>query len=287
MREIDLSSHQPPKRTTVLSYGQMRSGKTRWAATWPRPLFLSDATEGGWTTIKNMDRNVLWEPDVVPRVWAIDTAADMMQALGDVEPLIKQNQVQTLVIDSLTFYNDLYLAMLCRVAAQGGRQPDMRRVYGNLGQHLRELRIRVHNLDTNVVWLCLAKQPDDSNPMGGPMISGQQAQKFSAGCDYILYHRAYQPTPNDPHYFEIRTRRYSQYAAGGRDEFKLPDPLAYVSQDAETGEDIWVGDCTYRTFAEALGLLTPPTTQQQPAGQPVGVGRAPNQASGKAALSSR
>lgn len=286
MREINLSVDTPPKRTTVLSYGQMRSGKTRWAATWPRPLFLADATEGGWTTIKNMDHQVLWEPDRLPRIWAIDTAADMMQALGDVESLITQNEVQTLVVDSLTFYNDLYLAMLCRVAGQGNRQPDMRRVYGNLGQHLRELRIRIHNLGINVIWLCLAKTPDDSNPMGGPMISGQQAQKFSAGCDYILYHRAYQPAPNDPHYFEIRTRRYSQYTAGGRDEFRLPDPLGYWTKDQESGEEILMTDCTYRTFAEALGLAAPPT-QQQPVGQPVGVGRAPNQPSGKTAMSSR
>ena len=287
MREVDLSVATAPKRTTVLSYGDMRSGKTRWAATWPRPLFLSDATEGGWTTIKNMDPNALWEPNRVPRVWAIESAADMMQALGDVEPLIQSGEVMTLVVDSLTFYNDLYLAMLCRVAAQGNRQPDMRRVYGNLGQHLRELRIRVHGLNVNVVWLCLAKLPDDSNPMGGPMISGQQAAKFSAGCDYIFYHRAYQPTPNDPHYFEIRTRRWGQYAAGGRDEFQLPDPLGYYGVEEETGNEVFVPDCTYRSFAEALGLETTMPNNAQPIGKPVGVARAPQQPSGKTAVSSR
>lgn len=286
MREVDLSVSNAPTRTTVLSYGDMRSGKTRWAATWPRPLFLADASEGGWTTIRSMDSQVFWEPNRTPRVWAIETAADMMQSLTDVEPLIKAGEVQTIVIDSLTFYNDLYLAMLCRVAAQGNRQPDMRRIYGNLGQHLRELRIRVHGLGVNVIWLCLAKTPDDSYPVGGPMISGQQAQKFSAGCDYIFYHRAYQPSPNDPHYFEIRTRRWGQYPAGGRDEFQLSDPLGYWTKEEESGEELLVGDCTYRTFAESLGL-TKPTNNASPIGQPVGVGRAPNQPSGKTALSSR
>jgi hypothetical protein len=215
-----------------------------------------------------MDPDVFWEPSFTPRVWAIETASDMMQALTDVEPLIAKGEVKTVVIDSLTFYNDLYLATLARLAAQGNRQPDMRQVYGALGQHLRELRIRVHSLDTNVIWLCLAKTPDDSNPQGGPMISGQQAQKFSAGCDYILFHRAYQPTPADPHYFEIRTRRWGQYAAGGRDEFKLPDPLGYWGKDEETGDELFFADCTYRSFASVLGITAP--ANNVPIGQPVG-----------------
>jgi hypothetical protein len=119
------------------------------------------------------------------------------------------------------------------------------------------------------------------------MISGQQAQKFSAGCDYILYHRAYQPGPQDPLYFEIRTRRFGQYAAGGRDEFTLPDPLGYFTNDEETGEELLMADCNYRSFAAALGLTNPIDPAQRPAGKPVGVARAPNQPTGKAALQSR
>ena len=83
MRVIDVSKPGKIQRVTALSYGQSRAGKTRFAGSWPRPLFLSDATESGWTTLGNMDRNVLFEVGRNPIVWAIDKAADMMQAVHD------------------------------------------------------------------------------------------------------------------------------------------------------------------------------------------------------------
>jgi len=85
-------------------------------------------------------------------------------------------------------------------------------------------------------------------------LSGQNAAKFAAGCDYMFYHRSYQQTSTSPLLFEIRTRKYQSYAAGGRDEGRLPDPLGYVTTDAES-QDLFVADCTYRTLGEALGIL--------------------------------
>ncbi len=273
MREIDVSGPTPSSRTTCLSYGAMRSGKTRWAASWPRPLFFSESTEGGWTTIRNMDANALWEPDRRPRVWAIEKIADMMQAIGDVEPLINAGEVQTIVIDSLTFYNDLLLDTLTNAQSSGGRMPDMRRVYGALGMNLRSLRVQIHNLPVNVVWVCLEKTPDGDNPIGAPMISGQQAMKFAAGTDYILYHRSY-PLQDGSLQFEIRTKRWGAYPAGGRDEGALPDPLGFWSATEEDPDnEVFFSDCTYRTFADCLGITTP-VVQSQPTGRPVGAARA-------------
>lgn len=272
MREIDVSGPSPSVRTTVLSYGAMRSGKTRWAASWPRPLFFSESTEGGWTTIRHMDPNVLWEPDRRPRVWAIEKISDMMQAIGDVEPLIKAGQIQTIVIDSLSFYNDLLLETLVGARAPG-KAPDMRQIYGALGMGLRSLRVQIHNLPVNVVWVCLEKSPDSDSPMGSPMISGQQAMKFAAGTDYIMYHRSYL-IPNGGLQFEMRTKRWQNYPAGGRDEGALPDPLGYwTSTEEDPNTPIFVPDCTYRSFAEVLGIAPPIIQQQQPNGRPVGVAR--------------
>jgi len=287
MRKIDLSSPTHAPRTTVLSYGPMRSGKTRWAASWPRPLFFAEASEGGWTTIMNMDAGALWEEDRRPRVWAIEKIADMQEAIGDAESLINAGEVQTIVIDSLTFYNDLLLDTLTRAQAKGGSMPDMRRVYGALGLNLRALRVQIHNLPVNVLWVCLEKTPDADNPIGGPMISGQQATKFAAGTDYILYHRAY-PLQDGSLQFEIRTKRWQQYPAGGRDEGALPDPLGYWSTTEEDpSTEVFFADCTYRTFADALGLKPP--VVHPPTGRPVGAAsRTPavsQQNQGKAAAS--
>lgn len=257
MREIDLRK-EAPTRVTVLSYGATRTGKTRWASTWPRPLFLSDNTESGWTTIVHMNPDDFFEPNRKPRVWAIENATDMMQSLNDVEPLIKRGDVQTLVIDSLSYYNDLFLNYLISVMSSGGKAPDNRQVYQRLSQHLQNLRIKVHSLNINVVWICLEKPPGEDNPYGWPMISGQQAQKFPPGCDYIFYHRSFQVGPKEPLNYEIRTRKFGAFAAGGRDEGLLPDPLGFW-QEVENGhEPVFYTDCTYRTFAEQLGMSTQP-----------------------------
>lgn len=250
MRVVDVSKPAKLQRITALSYGHSRSGKTRYAATWPRPLFLSDATESGWTTIGNMDRSILFEPDRIPIVWAIETAQDMARAVKDAEPLIKQGAVQTVVVDSLTFYSDLFFNYLETV----GGTKDPRQLYQKLAAHLKTIREMIHLLGCNVVWLCLAKDPGEDQPVGGPMLSGQNAAKFAAGCDYLLYHRSFQAQPTTPLQFEVRTRKYQNYAAGGRDEGRLPDPLGYI---VEGESEVFVPDCTYRTLAEALGILDP------------------------------
>jgi len=251
MKVIDVSKPGRIQRITALSYGQSRAGKTRFAGSWPRPLFLSDATESGWTTLSNMDHNARFEEGRAPIVWAIEKAQDMMQGVHDAEPLVKRGDVHTVVIDSLTFYADLFFNTL---DAAGGNRADGRQLYQKLGQHLKNLREQIHLLGCNVVWLALEKPPGEDTPIGGPMLSGQNAAKFAAGCDYVFYHRSFQSQPNQPLQFEIRTRKYQHYQAGGRDEGRLPDPLGYM-QAVEGGTDIFVPDCTYRTLAEALGIL--------------------------------
>jgi hypothetical protein len=252
MKVIDVTERQALDRITVLSYGGMRAGKTRWAASFPRPLFLSDATEGGWTTISNMDRNAWFEPGVNPIVWSIEKAADMMAAIKDIDYYIKTKPgvILTVVVDSLTFYADTFFNAVD--VALGGRS-DQRQLYLKLAQHLKDLRIQVHQLPINVVWIALEKPPGEDNPVGSPMLSGQNAQKFAAGCDYVMYHRSYQPTPQHSLQWEIRTRRWQNYQAGGRDEGLLSDPIGYITTD-ENNKEVFVPDCTYRTMAEALGL---------------------------------
>src|SRR3990167_3805363 len=104
MKVIDLKSTLP--NLTVFSYGQSRTGKTRWAGTWPRPLFLSDVTEGGWETLRTMPDTALYEPGVRPDVWGIESFSDMPKCIADVIKMCEKQpgRVRTLVIDSISFY---------------------------------------------------------------------------------------------------------------------------------------------------------------------------------------
>jgi hypothetical protein len=221
MREIDLSVAESPRRT-FLCYGHTGSGKTRFAATAPRPAFFSDATESGWTTISAMPPGDFFEPGRKPRVYAIEKMVDMALAIQKVGPLVASGEVQTIVIDSLTFYADMYLAGLFRAGGEGNNL----QAYGALGNHLRDLRVSIHNAfpQAHVIWLCLPREPDEANPMGGPLIPGKQAAKFPAGCDYVFFHR----TSNDPKLgqrFHVHTRPYGSYFARPRDGVDLPSVL--------------------------------------------------------------
>jgi hypothetical protein len=246
MRIVDLGLNAPKRRITVMSYGASRGGKTRFAGSFPRPLFLSDNSEGGWETLRHMNRDDWYESDVPPKVWAMQKAEDMIKAVVDIDQICKgpshtvngkvykPGDIQTVVIDSLTFYADSYLTSLERSVK------DKRQVYQALNGHLREVMVRVHELPVNVIWICLEKAPDEDNPgTGGILVAGQTRDKAPARCDYWLYHRSFQRGQELA--FEVRTKKYGVWPAGGRDEGALPDPLP---------------ETNYRSMAEALGLIS-------------------------------
>jgi hypothetical protein len=240
VREINLD--QPTDVmpiNTFLTYGDSRTGKTTWAGSFPRPVFFSDVSEGGWDSLANMEDDQLFEPGVRPLVWGIEEMADMLKAREKAIPLIQSGRIRTIVVDSLSFYSDLFLNFLVGMQTK----KDMRAAYGDLGNHLRDLRVKTHALNVNVVWLCLARHPDDDVPTGRPMIPGQQGDKFMAGVHYIFHSRVDQKKQGQitlPPVFEMRTKKYFNYIAGNRlggRAIDLPDPL--------------VGD--YETMITALG----------------------------------
>lgn len=250
MREIDLTA---PVDTaipvnTFLLYGDTKTGKTTFAGTFPRPLFLSDISEHGYEALRaenwNDDATPLFEADVRPIVWGINKQSDMAECIERAKPLIASGRVRSVFIDSITFYSDLYLNML--LMAQD--KLDQRQAYGKLGIHLRNIRIQLHDLNVNVGWLSLAKHPeyDEKNALkfkGRPMIPGEQSDKFMAGVDYTFHFRFEKPQPMQPGRFEIRTKEYVSYIAGnrlGKRAGMLTDPMigTYSSMMTALGHDV-------------------------------------------------
>jgi hypothetical protein len=223
MREIDLKATDVGVMpiNTFLCYGDTRSGKTTWAGTFPRPLFLSDVTEKGFESLRddnwNDEATPRFEENVPPIVWGIETEADFVQCLERAKPLIQSGRIKSIWLDSISFYSDLILnSILMRQT-----KVDMRKAYGDLGIHLRNVRIQGHALGVNFGWLALARHPEEDDPVGRPLIPGQQSDKFSAGCDFIFHFRVDQPQPSQPANFNIYTKRYPvkdgrHYVAGNR-----------------------------------------------------------------------
>lgn len=219
MREVDMSA-QPKNVLPVNSwmlYGDTKSGKTTFAGTAPRPLFLSDATEHGFESLReenwNNEETPLFEDGVRPIVWALEKESDFAEAVEKARPLVEAKLVLSIWCDSITYFSDLIFNAI--INGQGNK-PDTRAAYGALGSKLRNIRIKLASLGVTVGWLAHAKHPSEDNPAGEPMIPGQQATKFTGGMDFVCYTRSQQPNPNSAPTFDVYTKRFGPYVAGHR-----------------------------------------------------------------------
>lgn len=235
---------------TAMLVGDSRAGKTHFAATWPRPLFLMDASEHGWTTIQYMNPDDWYEPNREPYIIGIEEPKDLTSCLvglreqADGKPVsIKdwplppgRDEVGTVVIDSLTFYADAFFSHLEVQAAGSGKPVDTRKLYGDLHSHLRYLMIQVHKLPYHVIWTALPKE-GDVGAMSGALIAGQTATKAPARCDLWLYcnkseSRQDGQTQID---YEVHTQNYRGMKAGHRFGDRLPptmEPFFDAFEDA-------------------------------------------------------
>ncbi len=235
---------------TFCSYGDTRTGKTRFAGTFPNALFISDASERGWTTLEHMAETDFYHPGHGPVILPVSNQTAMNHALVIAEDWVRRGWISSVVIDSLTFYAESWYQheLQKMLAAPGSKGPDVRSLYGALGNHLSNTRQIVHSWPCHVVWLALASAPADGES-GGPMLTGKSKHRFPAGCDHIFYHRRYEAVDPDTQQpvmvFEARTQPYDRYIGGGRDNGLLPDPL------------VWP---TFRTVAELLSLPEFPAT---------------------------
>lgn len=251
-REIIVSPRKPGERpqlgqgpVTVLAHGDIGTGKTRWAATSPRPVIFAEDTESGWETIQSMDPSLWWEPSVAPLVWTIQTLEDIPALVARARPLIAAGKIQTIVGDSVTFMADLFQAAIVRQMGGDPMKVDNRRVFGRLGERLRELRISVHGLGVNVIWTALSTKPDEEHPQVVPMIQGAQGVKFGAGCNYVLYFQqsfTARGIEQPRNHYDIHTRSFGRAMARSRDSGWLPSPMP---------------NTTYRDFLTVLQNSTP------------------------------
>ena len=253
-------------RWTVLGHGLTGSGKTRFLASMPRPLIIAAGDESGWTTIETMDPQLFWDPKIAPRVLAIDKVEDMPQAIAQARKWIAAGLIESVGVDSATFYADLYLNHI-KTSTPG---IDNRQAYGTLGSHLRDVRINVHGLGEgrlNVMWTALTTAPDkeDATDLARPMIPGKEGDKFAASCDLVFYF-VQKPLPPRPGQaaqikFEIRTRRHGKAIARGRDSGVLPDPLPAAT---------WREMLAVLQRGQLSALPPPPTDEELAAAEAVG-----------------
>lgn len=258
MREIVIDSGAPPREIRALVVGPFKSGKTHFAATFPAPLFIADASEGGYKTLFEMPSELWWDPAVRPEVWAIESFKDIgTQVLPRLESAAAAGKFKwrTIVFDPISIYSDRVLAEM------QGANPDRdnRQNYGDLAVHLRALLLRFHALPAHMLWLSHTKEGEAGVELA---IQGQMSGKFGAWMDFIWYTNVVL-VPNRAAIYELRTAPFRNVKFLGS-RWKLPDPVAP----------------SFKAIAAALRMNETPVSPTLP-----GAPAAPASANGAAAAS--
>lgn len=225
-REINYTVGEPKGPYTMLLYGGLRSGKTRFAATWPRPRIFADFVEGGYKTITDaMEPSDYYEPPWKPQIRGLKNHTDFIDELTQLEADVKKGgpqAPQTAVLDSLTFYG-LGIEDYFRKTLVDEIERNKFLLWDKIKGHLRSLLIRAHKLPINWIWVCLDYERGELEKgtlARGPMITGSMGTFIPGACDYIVRMRQ-EPgkTQMDESKYYLHTRMWNHWPAGCRGKF--------------------------------------------------------------------
>lgn len=136
----------------VLLYGRNGKGKTRTAATGPKPL-IADINEKGTKSIRNYDAHVFhvkaWE-DVVYLYWFLKQ--------GD-------HDFETVVLDTLTALQNMCIAHVLKESEDRDPNKDPHtmsmREWGKVGELMKPLLLNFRNLPMHVVFVAQERSVDN------------------------------------------------------------------------------------------------------------------------------
>lgn len=174
--EIYSTNEARPKPLTCFVYGKSRVGKTTFAATFPKPVFLVAGVEGNEATLSQHEGVI---------VVVIKSVQDMEDALTALQTDARLKQCRTIVVDSLTFYMDMWIAEVIRKKKSMEIQ-DWQKLDLHVMKHLVPT---LHSLNKHVVWIALEQETRKGDMITGgtPMLYGKAPQKVPATTDLIVH----------------------------------------------------------------------------------------------------
>lgn len=171
------------KKVKVLVYGDNGAGKTRFAATGPKPIII-DCNERGTQSVRNYpDADVFpadtWE-DIVYSYWFLRS--------GD-------HDRETVILDTLTMMQALCIRAVLKQQEDRdpNRPPNMpdRRTWGQVGEMMKEQILNFRNLDMHVVFTAQRKkdynEDEDADDLYVPDISPVSRGAATASVGIIGY----------------------------------------------------------------------------------------------------
>ena len=204
MAQIQLPDPVPlhmfePKSYTVLAYGRNGTGKTEFAATWPKPILYIDTDQGITTVLASPRIKDKDQISVVP-IADYPTGVKTTQPLGfltvkqvidDIAKTGKYGNCQpaTVVLDTLTTAASFCMSYVLYINRHVGQQPTL----PDWGRQIRELVALIQTgvgLDCN--FITLAHEQFMRDELSGriwcvPLITGKLAMEIGLYFDE-LYH---------------------------------------------------------------------------------------------------
>lgn len=182
------SQDMPAKPLHTFVYGPLGTGKTQFASTFPNPVFLSAGNEGGDTTLRFCKQS-----SVIP----VSSTNDMKEGVAYIKAFGKsKHNWRTIVIDSVTYYSDLFVQETTQQGTKAMRTQD----WGLLDLHLQKWLLPVlMGLPFHVVWIALEETTKgaDGQVVGyEPMLYGKTKAKLPGSCDLMV--RSFTRQVRDP-----------------------------------------------------------------------------------------
>jgi len=190
---------------TLFIFGGQGTRKTTGAGLFPNPLFLSCGPEGGDDALTQFPA-LYGRP--IPPIFRVTSVQHMTNYVNWIVTSAKQAGFCTIVVDSITFYIDMWISEeLKKRQLPNGELPQMRKPdWGALETHLvRNLAMKLHGTGLNIIWLALEKRITESNEKDGtsrlvgvePLFTGGARLKIPALCKMFVHAENFlEPNPN-------------------------------------------------------------------------------------------
>jgi hypothetical protein len=212
VKKFTIQPGAAPRHFHAVVSGESGSGKTSFAATFPRVLLLSDNVERGYEVVQGMNPDLWWNPKQVPEVWTLETIKDSHQAITDLEQMALPGRTfpyDTVAFDPVSIHCDRYLTEM-------PADTDRRQLYGMLWTYLFVIIRRLHSLPASILWLSHVRD-------GELAIPGQGGAKLPALCE-SKWHCEVAAERNQPPRWQLRTRPTAS-ARFVSSRYALPDPM--------------------------------------------------------------
>jgi hypothetical protein len=177
-----------PMPITVMVHGLPKVGKTRFAGTFPRPLFAFVQGEHGTHSLPDLERDDIFQ-------YAIGAEEDLEILLGKLPELIKKYDLRSLVIDTGSLLGSLFAVQ----AGNYGRSKVEYQGWARIKGAFLNTRDRVAGLGLHLVWVMHTVENKDEARVVfyEPLLVGKALNDIIPSCNIVCY-LTKDVVPSDP-----------------------------------------------------------------------------------------